>query len=55
MAASEQRGFILHVVAGVTVSEREFLIELRRTALRIITTNAIMLQTRGFFTHACES
>jgi hypothetical protein len=35
MAASEQRGFILHVVAGVTVSEREILIELRRTALRL--------------------
>ncbi len=34
MAASEQRGFVLHVVAGVTVSEREILIELHRTALR---------------------
>ncbi len=34
MAASEQRGLILHVVAGVTVSEREILIELHRTALR---------------------
>ncbi len=34
MAACEQRGFILHVVAGVTVGGEEILIELRRTALR---------------------
>ena len=34
MAACEQRGFILHVVAGVTVGGQEILIELRRTALR---------------------
>ena len=34
MAASERRAFILHVVASVTVSREEILIELRRTALR---------------------
>ncbi len=34
MTASEQRTFILHVVAGVRVGGEEILIELRRTALR---------------------
>ena len=34
MAASERRGFILHVVAGVTVGGEEILIVLHRTALR---------------------
>jgi hypothetical protein len=34
MAVSEQRNFILHVVAGVTVGGEDILIEFRRTALR---------------------